>query len=167
MQLKNAMMTVKYIDQTRQTYDKLGYPPYRWFEATEAPAFTAVTKPLSESKLGMISTAGTYVQGQIAYYHKDDTSIRAIPRSTPVDKIRFSHITENYLVEARKDPGTVFPIDALQTLQQEGVIGGLPDEYYSCMGGIYSQNRVRTELIPKLTRAIEAQELDLLLLVPL
>ena len=160
-------MPVKYIDQTRQTYDKLGYPPYRWFEAGDAPAFTEVAKPLSKSKLGMISTAGTYVQGQVAYYYKDDTSIRAIPNNTPVDSIRFSHITENYLVEARKDPGTVFPIESLQTLKEEGVIGELANEYYSCMGGIYSQNRVNSELIPNLTEAIEAQELDLLLLVPL
>jgi len=160
-------MPVKYIDQTRQTYDKLGYPPYRWFEAEDAPAFTPVTKPLSKSRLGMISTAGTYAQGQVAYYYKDDTSIRAIPRNTPVESIRFSHITENYLVEARKDPGTVFPIESLQALQQEGFIGELSDEYYSCMGGIYSQKRVQAELIPNLTAAIEAQELDLLLLVPL
>jgi D-proline reductase (dithiol) PrdB len=160
-------MPVKYIDQTRQLYDKLGYPPYRWFEAEDAPAFTEVLKPLSKSKLGMISTAGTYVQGQVAYYYKDDTSIRAIPNNTPADTIRFSHITENYLVEARQDPATVFPLESLQVLKEQGVIGELADEYYSCMGGIYSQNRVNSELIPNLTEAIEAQELDLLLLVPL
>ena len=57
----------------------------------------------------MISTAGTYVQGQVAYYYKDDTGVRAIPNDTPMDKIRFSHIMENYLVEARQDPATVFP----------------------------------------------------------
>ena len=38
----------------------------------------------------MISTAGTYIQGQVAYYYQDDTSIRAIPNDTPVEKIRFS-----------------------------------------------------------------------------
>jgi len=35
------------------------------------------------------------------------------------------------------------------------------------MGGIYSQKRVRTELIPALDDAISKEELDLLLLVPL
>ena len=61
----------------------------------------------------MISTAGTYVQGQIAYHYKDDTSIREIPRETPSDQVRFSHIMENYLIEARQDPCTVFPMEAL------------------------------------------------------
>lgn len=161
------MSLVQYIQRTKETYDKLGYPAYRWFHAESAPAFTKVTKPLAKSRLGMISTAGTYIQGQVAYYYQDDTSIRAIPNDTRVEKIRFSHITENYLAEARQDPGTVFPLESLTILQQEGVIGELAKNYYSCMGGIYSQNRVRQELIPNLEEVVEKQELDLLLLVPL
>jgi D-proline reductase (dithiol) PrdB len=161
------MPPVKYIERTRETYDKLGYPPYRWFHAQSAPAFTPVTKPLAMSRLGMISTAGTYLQGQVAYYYKDDTSIRAIPKDAPTDKIRFSHITENYLVEARQDSGTVFPLESLSRLEEEGFIGELASEYYSCMGGIYSQNRVVQELIPNLEAVILEQDLDLLLLVPL
>lgn len=161
------MKPVEYIRRTRETYDSLGYPPYRWFEADSPPAFTSLLKPLANSRLGMISTSGAYVQGQVAYYYQDDTSIRAIPRDTPLEKIRFSHITENYLVEARHDPGTVFPLESLRVLQEEGVIGELADNYYSCMGGIYSQKRVERELVPNLTNAIEQQELDLLLLVPL
>ena len=161
------MPPVQYIQRTLETYDKLGYPPYRWFHAESAPAFSKVTKPLSKSRLGMISTAGTYIQGQVAYYYQDDTSIRAIPNDTQVEKIRFSHITENYLAEARQDPGTVFPLESLTILQREGVIGELAENYYSCMGGIYSQNRVKQELIPNLEEVVEKQRLDLLLLVPL
>lgn len=157
----------EYIRQTRESYEKLGFEPYQWFEADSAPAFTPPSKPLSESKLGMLSTAGTYVHGQVAYYYKDDTSIRAIDRATPVDNLRFSHIMENYLVEARQDPCTVFPIEALAQLKEEGVIGELADNYYSCMGGIYSQKRVGLELIPALEEAFDSEELDLLLLVPL
>lgn len=157
----------RYIKQTRENYEKLGYEPYQWFEADSPPAFARPVKSLSSSKLGLISTAGTYVHGQVAYYYKDDTSIRAIPNDTPVNQLRFSHIMENYLVEARQDPCTVFPIDALTALKKEGVIGDLAANYYSCMGGIYSQNRVKNELIPNLDAAINAEEIDLLLLIPL
>jgi len=160
-------LPTEYIRQTRENYEKLGFEPYQWFHADTDPAFAAVKKPLSESKLGMISTAGTYVHGQVAYYYKDDTSIRSISRNTPISELRFSHIMENYLIEARQDPCTVFPIEALAQLQSEGVIGELADDYLSCMGGIYSKQRVRTELIPNLEAAVEDQQLDLLLLVPL
>ncbi len=156
-----------YIKQTRDNYEKLGFEPYQWFAADTPPAFTMPAKPLTESRLGMISTAGTYVHGQVAYYYKDDTSIRGIPRDTPVTDLRFSHIMENYLVEARQDPCTVFPVEALAHLKEEGVIGDLAANYYSCMGGIYSQNRVKNELIPNLQAAIATEEIDLLLLVPL
>ena len=157
----------EYIRRTREAYEKLGFEPYRWFHAQTEPAFAIPSKPLAESRLGMISTAGTYVQGQVAYYYKDDTSIRAIPNDTPRDRLRFSHIMENYLVEARQDPFTVFPSEVLAKLNSDGVIGDLADDYYSCMGGIYSQNRVVAELIPNLTAAIAKEKVDLLLLVPL
>lgn len=157
----------EYIRRTRESYERLGFEPYRWFHAESEPAFAAPAKPLAESRLGMISTAGTYVQGQVAYYYKDDTGVRTIPNDTPTDKIRFSHIMENYLVEARQDPATVFPSQVLARLRSDGVIGELADSYYSCMGGIYSQKRVRAELIPRLAEAIAKERLDLLFLVPL
>ena len=105
----------KYIEKTKQDYAKLGYEPYQWFRAENLPAFAQLQKPLSESKLGLISTAGTYVKGQKAFFTKDDTSIRRIKSSTPLDKIRFAHIMQNYLVEAsltrrhKLDDGTKIP----------------------------------------------------------
>lgn len=156
-----------YIKQTRDTYDKLGFKPYEWFKAESPPAFTPPKKKLSESRLGLVSTAGTYVTGQVAYHFKDDTSIRAIPSDTPVDDIRFSHIMQNYLVEARQDPCTVFPLEALAQLRDDGLIGELASNFFSCMGGIYSQARVASELLPNLETAIEDEQLDLLLLIPL
>lgn len=157
----------EYIRQTRDNYVKLGFEPYQWFEADSEPPFAPLSKPLSESRLAMISTAGTYVTGQVAYYYKDDTSIRVIPNSTPIDQIRFSHIMENYLVEARQDPATVFPLEALRRLKNDGVIGELANNYISCMGGIYSKNRVATELLPNLEAALKLEDPDVLLLVPL
>ena len=157
----------KYIEKTKQDYAKLGYEAYQWFQAEDLPAFAHLKKPLSESKLGLISTAGTYVKGQKAFFTKDDTSIRRISSCTSVDEIRFAHIMQNYLVEARKDPCTVFPLEALRMLEDEGVIGELAPEFLSCMGGIYSRSRVRDELIPRLERAVSDQQLDLLFLIPL
>jgi hypothetical protein len=74
---------------------------------------------------------------------------------------------ENYLVEARQDPCTIFPLEALIQLESEGIIGELAGNYFSCMGGIYSKNRVINELIPKLEDAVYKEQLDVLLLIPL
>ncbi len=156
-----------YIASITDRYQRLGYQTYRWFRAEEPPAFVPLSKPLSECKLGVVSTAGVYVKGQVAYCYKDDISFRAIPKSTPVSEIRFSHITENYLPDARRDANCVFPIEPLRRLEAEGVVGQVADELFSCMGGIYSQRRVREELIPALTAEFARQEVDVVLLVPL
>lgn len=159
------MEPIEYIRMTRELYDSLGYPPYEWYHADSPPAFAELDKPLSECRLGMVSTSGAYVMGQVAYYYKDDASFRAIPKDTPTDRIHFSHITENYLPDPRRDPNCVFPIDSLRTLEADGAIGELADEFFSCMGGIYSQRRVQDELIPALTDAVQAQNVDAVLLV--
>jgi len=47
--------------------------------------------------------------------------VTIIPRQasdTKVNNLRSSHVTENYLVDARKDPHTVFPLQALHQMVQ-------------------------------------------------
>ena len=81
--------------------------------------------------------------------------------------MRFSHITENYLPDARRDPNCVVPLEPLRRLEQDGVIGALADDYLSCMGGIYSQRRVHEELIPALAARYASQDVDAVYLIPL
>lgn len=158
-------MSINYMQAIRARYENLGYTPYRWFEADSPPPWTALTKPLAQSRLGLLSTSGAYALGQSAYHYKDDVSIRALPSTTAEADLRFSHITENYLVDARRDPNCILPLAPLRTLQQQGVIGELADSVFSCMGGVYSQRRVREEMAPALLAAFQAQKVDCALLV--
>lgn len=160
-------MAVRYMASIKERYLHLGYEPYRWYQADEPPPFQPMQKPLSESRLGVISTSGAYTVGQVAYHYKDDTSIRAIPKDSPEDTIHFSHITENYLTSPRKDPNCILPITALREAERCGVLGELAPSLFSCMGGIYSQRRVREELIPELRAEFQAQAVDTVLLVPM
>lgn len=160
-------MSIEYMKSITERYEQLGYAPYRWYHADTPPPFQPLKKPLSESRLGVISTSGAYAVGQVAYHYKDDTSIRGIPSNTPTERIHFSHITENYLENPRKDPNCIFPIDALREARSNGVIGELAQELFSCMGGVYSQRRVREETIPQLRAQFESQAVDTVLLVPM
>ena len=161
------MNPVRYIEAITERYEQLGYQPYRWYHADEPPPWTPMTKPLSRSRIGVLCTAGTYVKGQVAYHYKDDSSYRAIPKTTPVEDIRFAHVTEHYLSGPRQDPNCVFPIEPLNRLERDGVVGEIPDDLFACMGGIYSQRRVREELIPALSECFAAQKVDAVFLVPL
>lgn len=160
-------MAVQYMSSITERYERLGYAPYRWCHADSPPPFQAMVKPLAQSRLGVLSTSGAYVVGQVAYHYKDDTSIRAIAKDTPTEQIHFSHITENYLASPRKDPNCILPIDALRAAETDGRIGELAPALFSCMGGIYSQRRVREELIPELHSRFKQQAVDTVLLVPM
>lgn len=158
-------MSVGYMQAIRARYESLGYTPYRWYEADTAAPWQPLGKPLAEARLGLLSTSGAYALGQVAYHYKDDTSIRALPSSIAAQDVRFSHITENYLVDPKRDPNCILPLAQLRALRDEGVVGELADEVFSCMGGVYSQRRIREEVAPALLDAFRAQQVDCALLV--
>ena len=158
-------MSVEYMQAIRARYESLGYTPYRWYEADTAAPWQPLSKPLAQARLGLLSTSGAYALGQVAYHYKDDTSIRALPGNIASQDVRFSHITENYLVDAKRDPNCIVPLEQLRALRDEGVIGELADEVFSCMGGVYSQRRIREEVAPAVLDALRAQQVDCALLV--
>ena len=165
--LMSSTAPVSYIEAITQRYASLGYDPYRWYHADSEPVLKRPAKPVSESRLGVLSTAGAYVAGQVAYHYKDDTSVREIPKQTSDADMRFAHITENYLESPRKDPNCILPLNALRRLESEGQIGEVAENLLSCMGGVYSQRRVREELIPAVEAHFKREAVDLALLIPM
>tara|TARA_B110000008_G_C16896788_1_gene535072 strand:- start:696 stop:1202 length:507 start_codon:yes stop_codon:yes gene_type:complete len=156
---------VDYIPRITAQYSGLGYGEYQWLQSEDAPAWTPLSKPLSESKLGFICTGGIYSAGQTAFHFKDDTSYRAIPTDVNVEDLRATHFAYD-LTDARKDINVVFPVEQLRTMVDEGVIDSLAPDAYTLMGGIYSTRRVAEELIPALVDRVLADEVDVVLLVP-
>lgn len=156
---------VDYIEVTRRTYDSLGYPPYAWVHSEEPPPWTPLTKPLSDCRIGLIASGGVYRRGQIAFHYRDDASYRVIPSDVPTDELRATHFAYDTR-DARSDINVVFPIDTLRSLVRDGRLGGLTDDCYTFMGGIYSARRVREELAPALVERMTRQGADAALLVP-
>ena len=156
---------VDHIQQTRDSYRQLGYEPYRWALETDPAPFVTPTKPLSDSRVALVGSGGVYQVGQVAFHHKDDTSHRRIPVDAAVTDLRTSHFAYD-MTSARIDPNVVFPIDPLRRLAAEGIIGELAPNALAFMGGIYSQRRLREELLPALVADIEEMEPDVVLLVP-
>ena len=156
---------VDYIPRITAQYSGLGYGEYQWLESQNAPAWTPLTKPLSDSKVGLICTGGIYAAGQTAFHFKDDTTYRAISTDVDVEDLRATHFAYD-LTDARKDINVVFPVEQLRTMVDEGVIDSIAPDAYTLMGGIYSTRRVREELIPALVDRVLGDEVDVVLLVP-
>lgn len=154
-----------YLAETRSLYDSLGYTPYRWAERTEPVPLVEPTRPLAERSVLLIGSGGIYRHGQMAFATKDDTSIRLIDTDTPTNELRTAHFAYDQ-TDAREDPNCVFPLDRLREMRDDGTIGGLTTHAASFMGGIYSVRRFETETVPELVSLCEAEQPDLVLLVP-
>ena len=146
-----------YIDETRKLYSGLGYDAYRWAERPETPPWAPITANADEAKITLIGSGGIYRVGQQAFHTMDDTSIRSIPTDTPVSELRTAHFAYDQ-TDAREDPNCVLPLDALR--------GRLTPNAATFMGGIYSTRRLEEETVPALIAHCEAEEPDLVLLVP-
>ena len=155
---------IDYIALTRETYAGLGYPPYRW-ALNEPPSWATLGKPLSEARLGLIASGGIYRHGQVAFTHRDDVTHREIPTDVDTDELRVTHFAFDPAA-ARRDPNVVFPIDTLRSLVTEGTVGELAPLALTFMGGIYSQRRLASELIPVLVDRTLELGVDAVLLVP-
>ncbi len=157
---------VDYIAVTRDTYTSLGYAEYRWADNSNEPVpFAEPTKPLAESKVVLLASGGVYALGDVGFAHKDDLTFREVPMSTPTNQLRVTHFAYDE-TSARSDINAVFPIEALRSLEQEGVVGSVASVGLTFMGGIYSQRRLGETLIPALVERVKELEADIALLVP-
>ena len=158
-------MPIQYIPAITKRYENLGYQPYRWFRADTAPAWQPLQRPLAQSRLGLLSSAGIYTLGQIAFHFKEDTSIRKIPMSVAHEQLRFCHTASTYLSNAYEDSNCVLPRQPLKSLVDAGILGAIADEAVTCMGAVYSARRAREELAPRVLDAFQKQQVDVALLI--
>ena len=156
---------VDYIERTREQYGSLGYPPYQWAHNEDELPFATVSKPLTESRIGLIASGGVYREGQIAFHYRDDLSFRVISCDTETSALRVTHFAYD-VTDARADPNVVFPLATLRAEAREGCIGAVGQNAYTFMGGIYSVRKVRQALAPALAERIEEDAVDAVVLVP-
>ena len=156
---------VDYIERTREVYGSLGFPAYRWVANQPLAELAHTGKPQSQWRVGLVASGGIYTEGQIAFHHRDDLSYREIARDTPVDALRTTHFAYD-MADARRDPNVVFPLATLRELAADGVIGEVAARAYTFMGGIYSAGRVRDTLAPAFADRLQADAVDVALMVP-
>jgi len=144
----------------------MGFPPYRWSTFDSSP-WTPLEKPLAQSCLTLISSAGIFREDQPPFdpWAVNDLSFRLIPKDTHLKKLRLHH---NYFDhrDALKDLNCVFPIERLQELERSGHIGQMaPTAVTLGMGRLYKRTDLQRETIPKILEVLNGQGADAALLV--
>ena len=145
--------------------------------------FSPLVKPLSETRLALITSSGHFVEGddpapfgienmsqeeairRISDFIKSEPTLSAIPIDTPRDELYVRH--GGYDIRgAQADPNVAFPIERLRELEHEGLIGELVPNAYSFVGAT-SQPRLTQQAGPDWVEMLHEQHVEAALLVPL
>ena len=152
---------VPYMRRTRDYYRAQGYErDYRWAQDDAAP-FLALSKPLSESKLAIITTAMP---------DNEDGRARRAVYSTPSEPVPESMYTEplswDKSATHTRDVNSFLPLHQMQQLVDAGMLGKLASRFHS-VPTTYSHRATREEDAPAILQRCIEDEVDVALLVPL
>ncbi|HWN41947.1 MAG TPA: glycine/sarcosine/betaine reductase selenoprotein B family protein [Thermoanaerobaculia bacterium] len=157
------------------TFDELSVPVrmflkgYRWRRIDPVP-WTPLRKPLSASRLTLISSAGWVLPGQEPFARTlagGDGSFREIPADTDLSTLIDAHKSQSFDHEGmHRDPNLAFPLDRARELVERGRIGALNHRHLSFMGSITAPGRLVRDHAPDAARLLVGDGVDVALLVP-
>jgi len=158
-------MAVEYIPRLERNFSSQGFPPYQWTKNEGAP-FTPLTKPLSECRIGVLSSAGVHLPDQEAFNPvRDDLTFREIPMDITQDQVQIHH--NNYdKTDAYRDINTVIPFKALSVLEEEGFIKSVAAPVITFMGRVLRRSALTKEMAPWLAQRFKEMEVDAAFLIP-
>lgn len=133
-----------------------------------------VRKPLSESKVALLSTAGLSMKGdppfdmdyERANPTRGDSSWRKLAGHATADDLvaNHLHIDTGYIA---RDLDVALPTRRLQELVDAGEVGAVADHHYSIMGFQGNDSsQLENVSAPEIAADLKSQEVDLVLLAP-
>jgi len=124
--------------------------------------------PLAAARLAFVSSAGVQPHGTLPFdvaHPIGDYSFRRVPSTaTPADLE--IHQIKYPTAGANRDLNVIFPIERLQELAAEGVIGGLTPNFISFIGYNMDPERLERTLAEDIAEAVVAEGADIVLLAP-
>ncbi len=138
-------------------------------ETTGVP-WTPASKPLAESKVALVTTAGIHHRKQHPFDMRDpngDPSFRTIDMSQPLINLTITHDYYDHS-DADRDLNIVFPIQRLWALKREGMIREVAGIHYGFMGHITGRH-IRTlinQKAPNVAQRLKDDDVDIVLLTP-
>lgn len=144
------------------------FKTYPWPTFTETP-WTPVTRPLSESRVGVVTTGGLYRADVDAPFAggapEGDWGFRVIPSGIPIQTLAIAH--DHFAHEiAESDMNTIFPLDRLRELAEAGTIRGVADAHFSVMGYCPRAADLAEHTAPAIAAGLREAGADVALVVP-
>ena len=129
--------------------------------------WTPMRKPLSESKVALVTSAGLHLRDDKPFVMGGDSSYRVLPSSTPVGDILQSHASIGFdHTGIYRDINVTYPVDRVQELTDQGVIGSLGENNYSFMGALRDTSEVVEQTGPEVARKLVNEGVEVAFLTP-
>ncbi len=122
-------------------------------------------KPLSESKVAIVTSAALYPAGGEAF-EAGDTSYRLI--DSAARDLVLGHWSPNFdRTGVAIDLNVVYPIDRLEELAADGTIGSVAPQHVAFAGNQPDDvSTIRMDSGPRAAAALKADDVDLVILTP-
>ena len=127
-----------------------------------------LSKPLSESRLTFVSTAGVQPKNTMPFdtvHPVGDYSFRRVPSNSKTSDLEI-HQLKYPTFGANRDLNVIFPIERLRELVDEKFIGGLTENFFSFIGYNMDAERLEQTLAENIAEAVKAEGADVALLAP-
>lgn len=142
---------------------------YPWRRIDPVP-WTSLSKPLSECRLALVSSAGFVLSNQAPFddsIRGGDPSFREIPNDITIATLIDTHRSESFDHSGmHRDPNLAFPIDRVNELAKMGRIGSTNHRHLSFMGSITAPGRLIQNTAPEAAQLLVNDNVDVVLLVP-
>lgn len=125
-------------------------------------------KPLSEARLCFVSTAGVQTKDSMPFdtvHPIGDYTFRRVPSDSKTPDLEI-HQLKYPTVGAMRDLNVIFPIERLQELTNEKIIGGLTENFYSFIGYNMDAALLEQTLAENIAGAVAAEKPDAVLMSP-
>lgn len=129
------------------------------------PAFTPLNKPLSESRVAIVTSAALH-RSEDERFSQGDTSYRPLDRADR--NLVLGHWSPNFdRTGFQIDLNVVYPIDRLEELAAAGVIGDVAPRHYAFAGNQPDTvSELRLDTGPACAADMKADGVDVVILTP-
>ena len=123
-------------------------------------------RPLSQSRLSFVSTSGVQPRGTLPFdvvHPVGDYTFRRVPSDSSPTELEIHQL--KYPTDgAHRDLNVIFPIERLQELRDEGVVGALTRDLFTFIGYNMDPALLERTLAEDLAQAVADEQPDLVLL---
>jgi D-proline reductase (dithiol) PrdB len=132
----------------------------------DAVPLAPLRRPLSEARLSFVSTSGVQPKGTLPFdvvHPIGDYTFRRVPSDSGPGDLEIHQL--KYPTDgAHRDLNVIFPIERLQELRDEGVVGALTPHLFSFIGYNMDPELLERTLAEDLAQAVAEEQPDLVLL---